>query len=431
MKHIARSRHSHWFAPAATRWLVLPALIGLVACGSDAMSLGSNEAAVEEGECLAGEITGDLVASTQADVDALSGCRELPGSLRIMTPAFAPGSISLEPLAELRRVNGQLQIGGPITSLAGLESLEAVGMLHLRDTQLTDLTPLRGLTRVETPTDWRAPHILIDGCDQLSDLRGLENLSVWSSLEISRSNGLVSLAGLQAPERLESVILNYAPQLSDLSALASVREIGLFTLTGSAVVGFGGFLLDSIGTLYLFDNAALTDFDGLNRLAEIGDLAIVENDALVRIDLPELNAFDNVTIIGNDALLAVPPLDTDNSWSNVVSGIADVPTGFVRGVFEVGDNPLVASIAMPNLFNAEAVVIYRNPSLTTLDMTGLFRTDSMWIEENATLASVNASSLDRVSSLTIRNNPALSVAPFAAVQTFTSDVAGNLDAPAP
>jgi len=431
MKHTAHS-HPGSFAPSAPRWMLLPAIVGLVGCGSDAMSLGSNEVAVEQGECLAGELTGDIVASSQADIDALSGCEELPGSLRIVTPAGAPGSISLEPLGELRRVYGQLQISGPITSLAGLESLETVGVLTLRDTLLPDLIPLRGLTRVDTPADWRVDGIQIQDCDELGDLRGLENLIIWGSLLIIESDGLVSLAGLQAPERIASVRLINVPQLADVSALAPARRIEFLDLTGTAVTGFDGFQLESGDLLNLNQNHALTDLDGLSRLEEVGHLGIVDNDALVRMDLPQLRAWDSVLVTYNDALLEVPDYDSGGSaWSGFSSGLEGVPSDFSRRSFEVGDNPLVTQISMLDPFGVQSIVIYRNASLTTLDLRNTQRANTLWIQDNAALASANVSGLGQVVTLTIRNNPSLSVAPFAAVQAFTRDVTGNLDAIAP
>jgi hypothetical protein len=431
MKHIAHSRRSRSFAHTAASWVFLPALVGVAGCGSDALSLGTDEAAVEESVCLAGEITGNIVVSTQAEVDALRGCQELPGSLRIRVPDDAPGSISLEPLSELRAVRQQLRISGPITSLAGLESLEVVGRLDLGSTLLEDLIPLRGLTRVGLPEDWRGPSVVIEDCDLLTDLRGLENLRSWRSLDISLSDALVSLAGLQAPELVDSVILYSSPQLRDVSALAPVVQAGNFTVGDTAVEGFDGFQLESVDTFSLYENPALTDLDGLDRLEAVGSMSITDNDALVRIELPDLDAYDAIQITGNDALLAVPAFDTDASWSAPVSALGTVPLAFTRALFEVGDNPLVTTIDMPNLVTIEQVVIYRNASLTGIDMNFLIRADALYIQENAVLASVAADSLYRVGELSIRNNPALSVAPFAAVQTFAKDVTGNIDTLAP
>jgi hypothetical protein len=430
MSNIAHCRPSRSFAQSATHWITLPALIALAGCGSDAMSLGSNEVAVAQSECLAGPIDGDLIASSQADIDALRGCRELPGSLRVVVPSYAPGSISLEPLSELQRVHGQLQISGPISSLAGLESLEAVGVLHLLDTDLTDLLPLRGLTRVDNPADWQVDGIRIDHCAQLVDLRGLENLTSWGSLQITQSDALVSLAGLQAPERVESIRLISLPQLGDVNSLAPVRVVGFFDLTSTAVTRFDEFALERADTLNLANNP-LTDLDGLRRLEEVGDLNITGNAALVRLGLPALRAYENVDISGNPVLLTL--LEPEAGWasSDRFSGLEGVPGGFAHGMLSIGDNPLVTSIEVRDPYNFERIVIYRNASLGTLSIPYVQRADTVWIQDNAALSSVDMPLLAQVATLTVRDNPALSVAPFAGVQTFQSEISGNLDTLAP
>lgn len=431
MSYIAHSRPSRSFAQSATHWSTLPALVALAGCGSDAMSLGSNEVAVTPSECLAGPIDGDIIASSQADIDVLRGCPALPGSLRVVVPSYAPGSISLEPLSELQSVKGQLQISGPIGSLAGLESLEAVGLLHLLDTDLTDLLPLRGLTRVDNPADWQVDGILIDDCDQLVDLRGLENLTSWGSLQIIDSDGLVSLAGLQAPERVESIRLITLPQLGDVNALAPVRVVGFFDLTITAVTHFDDFALERADTLNLAGNNQLTDLDGLRRLEEVGDLNITGNTALVRLGLPALRAYDNVDISGNPVLLTL--LEPEAGWasSDRFSSLEGVPGGFAHGMLSIGDNPLVTSIEMRDPYDFERIVIYRNASLGTLSIPYVQRADTVWIQDNAALSSVDMSLLAQVATLTVRDNPALSVAPFAGIQTFKSEISGNLDSLAP
>jgi hypothetical protein len=398
------------------------------------MSLGSNEVAVEDGGCLAGEVIGNVIASSQADVDRLAGCRELPGSLRVVTPADAPGSISLAPLAELQRVPGQLQISGPITSLAGLESLEEVGVLHLRDTLIADLIPLRGLTRVETPTDWQSSDVLITKCSQLVDLSGLENLTAWASLEISYSDALVSLQGLTAPEQLDRIVLDALPVLSDISALKPVRGVDFFSMWRTAVSGFDGFSLERADTLSLSENHSLADLDGLRRLNEVEDLLIVDNDALVRMDLPRLSRWDNVSIRSNDALSSVPTFNPQASWSGVTpSLVGGPPPRFQRGLFEVGDNSRVTTIDMYGGFDIESIVIYRNASVRQVSIPSISRADTLWVQDNPQLQAVSISLLVQLGNLTLRNNPAMSVADFAHVQAATRDVSGNLDelAPAP
>ena len=213
-----------------------------------------------------------------------------------------------------------------------------------------------------------------------------------------------------------------------MSALAPVRVAGFVALSGTAVTGFEELSLESADTLSLTQNPALTDLDGLSRLEEVGELYIYGNDALVRMDLPQLSVYDFVSIIGNPALLSLLLEPAAGwAWTGRTSSLENVPLGFQRRMFEVGDNPRVTNITLTDGLDIEEVVIYRNASLASLSLPRLQRSDTLWLQDNAALASVEVPQLNRVSTLTIRNNPALSVAPFAGVQTFQSELTGNLD----
>jgi hypothetical protein len=419
--------------------LALPALLFLAGCG-EAMSLGTDEAPVigeEEETCSVG--LEDVVATTQAEIEALRGCRELQGSLTVRLNYDEPGSLSLEPLESLEIVRGELWINGPVTTLEGLESLQQVGALQLNSLRVTDLAPLRALTRVQGDPTLRAfatggdGSIRFENCEGLIDLLGLENLTTWSRLSVESSNTLESLDGLQAPWHVDGLQLQALPSLNDVKALASVREVEWMVVSGTGLERFGALGLNTAGLLQISDNARLTDLDGFVALSSVEDLQIQNNDALVRIELSDLESFDAISIVGNDVLTAVPYYEADQLdyiWPNQTLGTTN-PRGR-RALFEVGDNPLVTSIILPTTTSDLALVsIYRNASLASVDMGNLQRAETVWLLNNAVLASVAIPNLQGVDLLQIKDNPALSVAPFAAVRTFTLDVTGNLDELAP
>jgi hypothetical protein len=427
-------------ARAQRAWLVLPGLVYLAGCG-EALNLGANEAAIggEEDTCNVGEE--DVVATTQEQIDALSGCRELRGSLTVRLAYDQPGSLSLEPLASLEVVRGQLWIDGPATSLVGLEALEEVGALQLTGLQVPNLASLAALSRAQGDPTLRifdggtgGGLVRIDRCEGLIDLQGLENLTTWSSLSVEQTDSLESLAGLRPPRFIESVLLRSLPRLKDMSALATVREAEYFGVhhTGLERI-YPPLALDRVGLLEVQLNAALADLDGLFALSAVEVLRIEDNDALVRIELPDLSDFDAISIVGNDALTAVPHYEADQQ--NPVWPIGTPGTGSVRerrALFEVGDNPLVTSITLPtDAADLGLVSIYRNQSLANVDMGNLVRADTLWLLANPVLNSITMPDLRGVDSLQIKDNPALSVAPFATLPTFTRDVTGNLDELAP
>jgi hypothetical protein len=420
---------------AATSLATLACLAG---CSGDAYNLGEDEEpGAQESDCNVDvSSSGSIFALNQADVDRLGGCRELPGTLYIRVPAAQQETFTLAALSELEVVHGLLSIAGPLRSLEGLESLEQAGSLELEGLRVSDLTPLAKLRslRRAAMTDVRSSGILqIVECDELIDLRGLESLSTWSSLSLLDLDSLVTLDGLQSPPLVETIDISQAPRLADVSALATVEEAELFSLGRTAVENLDGFALENAQSVGIYANHALTDLDGLGALRSFSNLWVNDNDALLRVELPSLEDFAVITIVGNAVLRAVPRYPADTySWAQHSGGVGYGNSRPSRDLFEVGDNPEVESIALPTDFtDIERIAIYQNPRLTGLDMGFLQRSNSIWIQDNAVLADVAAPTLGRVEELSILNNPALSVAPFANVQTFTRDVSGNLDEPAP
>jgi hypothetical protein len=416
----------------------LSSLAYLAGCG-EAYNLGADEPAVEEEEstCNVGvSSSGSIFALNQADVDALSGCRELPGTLYVRVPEEESDTFSLAALADLEVVDGLLSIAGPLDSLAGLESLERVGSLELRNLRVSDLTSLANLQSVQrAPSDDRSRGLIrIQDCDELVDLTGLEALTRWSSISLANLDNLTTLDGLHTPPLVERAEISEAPRLVDVSALATMEDVGTLWLTRTAIPNLAGFSIHTVESVGLYENDALTDLAGLSRLQKLYNLWIEGNDALLRVELPALDDFAAISIIGNAVLEAVPHYESSSgNWPQPSGVFGDQE--YVRpsrALFEVGDNPQVASIVLPTDFtDIEQVAIYGNAGLTTLEMGHLVRSNNIWIQNNASLQSVAAASLAQVDALSILNNPALSVAPFANVQTFQREVNGNLDELAP
>lgn len=431
-------------SPALARWIVaaasLSSLASLAGCGQ-AYNLGADEPAVEEEESTCNASFGPsdrILALNQANLDALSGCRELPGTLYVRAPEEEYDTFSLAALSDLEVVGGLLSIAGPIDSLAGLESLERVGSLELRDLRVSDLTSLANLRSVQgAPSDERSRGVIrIQDCDALTDLTGLEGLTRWSSLRLSDLDNLATLDGLQTPPVLENAEIDLAPRLVDVSALASMEEVASFSLSRTAVPNLDGFGLQTAESVRLHENDSLTDLAGLSRLETLRNLWVEGNDALLQVELPALDDFVSITIIGNAVLKAVPHYEATSSagWPESLH-VFNEDGAYPRAshlLFEVGNNPQVESIVLPTDFTDIAqIAIYGNSGLNTLAMGNLARSNYIWIQSNASLNTVTAASLTQVNELSIRDNPALSVAPFANVQTFEREVTGNLDELAP
>jgi hypothetical protein len=430
-----------FFAPLGAT-LLSAALAG---CTRSEVSLGSGQGPTDVGSeliCGDGTLAGTIVAGTQEQLEALRGCTEINVDLELV--GF-PG-MDLSPLSELRIVRGNLSVGSAlprgsnafsIPSLAGLEALEQVNSLLLSQLTVPDLSALAGLRSVRhDPLGPRAEGgaLEITDCDRLRNLGGLDALSGFTDLRTAENALLESLSGLQVPPMLRSVDLSGAT-LSDLSALAPLRNVENFVLSDTGVENLDALQLVTANWLLLVNNDWLERADSLSSLQTLPILTVVNNDRLG--ELPALERTDGLeffTVVGNAELRSIPsfPMSiaalVETGLYSQVRNSSEGLYGFT--LFEVGDNPKLTQIAgMGAASSATEVAIYGNASLTAIDLGVLNSLSTLRIVDNPALDSIQLAQPAQVSQLQVRNNPLLSTAPFAGVQTLSRDIAGNLDAP--
>lgn len=192
---------------------------------------------------------GDVMLKTQADVEAVAGCTDFPGALRVLT-----GVTDLAPLAGVRHIAGTLTIGGVlfgteanVTSLDAFSELETVGGLDFTDIPVPDLLPFSKLTAV--PGD-------VSVC-YLPSLAGLQN--------ITEIGGRLHISGYD---------------LTDLTGLAGLQRVG------------GGMQLD---------NLSLVDLHGLEALSAVGTPGADPVPVRIMI-LPNLTSLDALNFPWHDAI---------------------------------------------------------------------------------------------------------------------------------
>jgi hypothetical protein len=178
--------------------------------------------------------------------------------------------------------------------------------------------------------------------------------------------------------------------LTPLSALTTVRDQfqirqtnNLIDLDGlSALTSVGGDQTDAAGSIDIFDNAVLTNFNGLSGLASVGGtLSISGNAALTNLDgFSALTSVGGLSIWDNDSLTnlsGISALVTGNvPWSLALSGndslthLDDLSglTG-VGGNLSVTHNDTLANLdglsALTNV--ARAFDLRTNPELVDVD----------------------------------------------------------------
>lgn len=190
-------------------------------------------------------VEGDLTAVDGYKLESYYGLETLErvgGSLRL-GPNWSVDNLA--PLSNLRHVGGQLEFREPagVTDLSDFGALQHIGRLSLSRTsfrtldgledlegiweelilldneELTDLTALSGLSRVEGK-------LKIRGNDRLGGLQGLQNIRSVGALLITQNANLQSLDGLAGLERVRgNVQFADNPKLSTEDVQALVDRI--------------------------------------------------------------------------------------------------------------------------------------------------------------------------------------------------------------
>ncbi|WP_276372357.1 T9SS type A sorting domain-containing protein [Chryseolinea sp. H1M3-3] len=228
--------------------------------------------------CFAQVCSGDVILSSQAEVDAFS-CTEVTGSLTISGSDIQ----TLDALSGLRRV-GRLFIreNPALTNIDGLSDLEETTLhviaipegknsIEITDNQL--LTNLDGLSSLRAA----GGAILIKNNPILQTVNGFSSLTrISEALTISYNDQLQSIDGFAQVEFIFSnafaaLQIDHNPSLKNIDGLASITSVHG---KGSDVI--------------ITDNTVLADIDGLSSLNFLnnfgGFLIISSNPSLKNID---------------------------------------------------------------------------------------------------------------------------------------------------
>ncbi|MEP0263865.1 T9SS type A sorting domain-containing protein [Dokdonia sp.] len=276
----------------------------------------------------------------------------------------------------------------------GLNSLSCFiieGQLQISGDDITDLSPLSGITSV------------IEGVI----IRDNVNLVTLTGLEINQTAGDVQILNNPSLENLQG-----------LEGLTSMEDM-----------------------LVIRDNAALTSLSGLNNLTHTDDLSIINNDSLEDlIGLGSLTSTDgDLSIEDNDSLENLGGLMNYNGGDalSIVNNIAltsmDGIGAFGTLALSIRNNPSMVDILSLNQVEniGEILEIVNNDNLTSLE--GLENLNSVGfgftISGNETLIDITALSelLDPSMYVVITNNPNLSVCDIEVVCSFISNLEPSQD----
>lgn len=375
-----------------------------------------------------GTFNGSIDVSDTATLEALRGCTVIDGDLVIFG-----GSISdLEPLSQLRLVDGELRVTSYLGSLAGLEALESVDALTIQNSNMSSLEPLRSLRRIDNNGRVRTGMLQLTQNPGLTSLAGLGSIEELEGVEISENLALTTLAGLNVPAQLSTVSIRSNPLLTDVVGLANLQLVETMEIEDSPSLPSLGSLsslqavdslvlvnnpsladlnvpLSSIRVLYL-ENVGLTTLNGLPSLARVESAVIQNNPNLLEIDrLGALETLTELSVINNASLVQLPEF-----------------AGSVLEQLHVRSNlSLAVGPAYPRVLEAGTILIAENPSLASLTgFATLESVRSLDISRNRSLVGLSLQSLLNARTLRIICNEQLVES---SLQSELTDVAGTVD----
>ncbi len=277
---------------------------------------------------------GDIILTSQAEVDAIGICTEIEGNLYIGNSSSSDIT-DLSPLYQITSVGGYVIIeNNPnLSNLLGLNSLASVGAWFFIENNAS-LTSLGGLFSLHSVSGT----LVIRNNDALLQINDLQQLtSVGNDLFIDDNASLEDVTGLSG---LISVGETFA--INNNEALQTITGISSLTTTGSG--------------LWIESNAVLTDINGFSNLNSIGsdDLSIRLNPSLPSFEpFPLLqNIGATVRIENNNALINLDGLSEINSIGNNIWIFGNPVLNDCCGIYELLDNNGIGGDI--NIFNNPA-----------------------------------------------------------------------------
>ena len=319
---------------------------------------------VNSGGCGAdGVVESDVTIQTQADIDALSGCTRIEGSLIVDTDA---STLDFSPLGSLQTiVRSFLVENNPnLTSISGFDNLETAATFS---TDIFDLIP----------------EFTIRNNPSLTSISGFGELEeVGTSIDIFGNDALTSVSGFGQLDSTGSVFLFDNASLTSVAGFGNLRSSSIFIANNPSLVSIPEFeALERSGTFFINNNDALVSFSGFGNLVSVesnsqgfvGLFSVSDNDAL-----ESFSGFESLRLVGGVA--------SDSS-----------------GRFLIEDNPSLISIPefgaleaiVANDFTDSSFSISNNASLLTISGFGqLNRVEgdaggSVTLSDNASLESIS------------------------------------------
>lgn len=328
-----------------------------------------------------GVLRGDFTVRTQAELDGWRGCQRLEGSLTVRVPADADTT----PLSTLHTITGRLTVLGEEQPaprvLDGFRGLEVAGEITLSGLTLADLSGFSTLRQL----------VAADG----SEVAVGED-APKGGLRITTSQGLTSLAGLDALEQATVLELYHNRDLKSLSGMPRLWGLKYVFSSGCPLTDLNGIETSSLERVDITDSQ-ITSLWGLGAPIALQMLSLSQNQRLTqltgwqpgpRLEVLSLNgnmALENLR--GLEPLREVGSLDLGSGALVSLTGLEGLESAGSVSIHE--QSRLQNLTGLAGLREAGGIVISLNPALTDLaGLSSLTTVGSMALNLNLALTSL-------------------------------------------
>ena len=315
--------------------------------------------------CDAGAFVGDVLLTTQAEVDAFTALcyTSIEGNLTLMSIFDDPAGIAdLSGFSGLTEIIGEFLIkeNSLLTSLDGLDGLQRVISLKIdANFNLVSISALSNLEEfIELPNeDFNARTLSIINTG-VTSLAGLEKIISLQNLIIS-STSITSLQGLDNLEVVNRILtLSINTSLESLSGLQSLQTIGEFvtiSLNESLMTISGLNNLNSVGqAITIQNNAALTSIAALSSVVDV-ERIVIENN-------PMLSSLAGINYSGIEFFLQLVDNDGLTDFTGLQFGATTSAFLEVKGC-----DGITSMVGLEGLTDTFGLQIFENQNLLSLD----------------------------------------------------------------
>ena len=280
-----------------------------------------------------------------------------------------------------------------VTSLQGIQVFKNLTRLYAYETDITDITPLAGLTKLE---------MLSISKTKVSDLSAVAGLKNLTDLEIYEDpvTSIAPVAHLTKLEKFEAFSIpsnGHALDITPLAGLTNLKELNLLDNGLSDITPLQN--LTKLEQLNLVKNH-ITDITPLHNMTNLWQLYLTKNQITDVTPLSGMGSKLKQLFLGN----------------NKISDISTLGGLKHLDMLELNANPIKDISPLSNLSNLREVFLCGNNLTSLSPIAGLSSLTELYVEDNAITDISDLKGLSRLWLLDIPGNHVTDLSPLSGLK---------------